>query len=46
MVRTRTRSPEELDRAEDDPVAVAVTIAVMVAETTWLQNIHLKENRA
>ena len=43
MVRTGIRSPEEVDGAEEDPAAVAVAIAVTVAETTWLQNIYLKE---
>ena len=42
MVRTGTRSPEELDGDEEHPTAVAVAIAVTVAETTQLQNIHLK----
>ena len=43
MVRTGTRSLEEEDGAKEDPVSVAVAIAVTVAETTRLQNIHLKE---
>ena len=43
MVRIGTRSPEEVDGAEEDPAAVAMVIAVTVAETTQLQNIHLKE---
>ena len=34
MVRTGTRSPEEVDRAKEDSAAVAVVIAVTVAETT------------
>ena len=34
MVRTGTRSPEEVDGAEEDPVVVAVAITVTVAETT------------
>ena len=44
MVRTGTRTPEEVDGAKA-PTAVAVAIAVTVAEleTTRLQNIHLKE---
>ena len=33
MVRTGTRSPEEVDGAEEHPTAVAVAIAVTVAET-------------
>ena len=32
MVRTGTRSPEEVDRAEEDPRAVAMAIAVTVAK--------------
>ena len=43
MVRTRTRSPEEMDGAKEDPAVVAGAIAMTVAETTRLQNIHLKE---
>ena len=34
MVRTVTRSPKEVDGAEEDPAAVAVVITVTVAETT------------
>ena len=45
MVRTGTRSPEEVDRAKEDPTAVAFVIAVTVAETTHLQSIHLKKNQ-
>ena len=33
MVRTGTRSSEEVDGAKKDPTAVAVMIAVTVAET-------------
>ena len=43
MVGTQTRTPEEVDRAEEPPTAVAMAIAVTVGGTTWLQNIHLKE---
>ena len=43
MIRTGTRSLEEVDGAEEDPTAMAVAIAVKVAETTWSKNIHLKE---
>ena len=43
MVRTGTRTPEEVNRAKEDPAAVAVAIAVTVTETTQLQNMHLKE---
>ena len=42
MVRTGTRSPEEVDGAEEDPVAVTVVIAVTVTKTPQSQNIHLK----
>ena len=42
MVRTGTRSPEEVDGAEEHPTPVAGAIAVTVAETTRSQNIHLK----
>ena len=45
MVRTGTRFPEEVDGDEEHPTAVAVAIVVMVTETTWSQNIHLKEKR-
>ena len=36
MIRTRTRSPERVDGAKEDPAAVAVVVAIseMVAETT------------
>ena len=34
MVRTGTRTPEEVDGAEEPPTAVAVAIAVTIAETT------------
>ena len=34
MVRTGTRSPKEDDRAKEDLIAVAVVIAVTVAQTT------------
>ena len=44
MVRIRTRTLEEVDRAEAT-AAEAVAIVVMIVETTWLQNIHLKENK-
>ena len=45
MVRTGTRSPEEVvgDEDEEDPAVVAVAIAVTVVETTQLQSIHSKE---
>ena len=33
MVRTTTRSPEEVDGAKEGPVAVAVEITVTVGET-------------
>ena len=43
MVKTGTRFPEEVDGAKEFPLAVAMANTVTVAETTWLQNIHLKE---
>ena len=44
MVRTGTRTPEEVDGAEA-PAVEAVVITVTIARTTRLQmNIHLKEN--
>ena len=43
MVRTGTRSPEDVEGAKEGPAAVAVAIAITVAETTWTQNMHLKE---
>ena len=44
MVRTGTRSPEEVDGAEA-PAAEAAAIAVTITETIKLQlNIHLKDN--
>ena len=42
MVRTEIRSLEKVDGAEENPAAMAVVIAVSVAETTRLQNMHLK----
>ena len=43
MVRTGTKSLEEVDGGKEHPTAVAVAIAVTVVETTWSQNIYLKE---
>ena len=43
MVRPGTKSPEKMDGTKKGAAAVALVIAVMVTETTWLQNIHLKE---
>ena len=42
MVRTDTRTPEEVDGAEA-PTAVAAAIAVTITETSRLQNILPKE---
>ena len=43
MIKIRTRSPEEVDRAKA-PVVEAAVITIAIAETTQLQiNIHLKE---
>ena len=41
MVRTGTRTSEEMDEAEI-LAAEAAAIAVKIAETTWLQNNYLK----
>ena len=38
VIQTRTKSLEEVDKAKE-----AGAIAVMVAETTQMLNIHLKE---
>ena len=43
MVRTGTRTLEEVDRAEAPTPAVAAAIAVTIAETSRLQNILSKE---
>ena len=43
MVRTRTITLEEVDGAEETPAAEAAAIAVTIAETSRLQNMHLKE---
>ena len=43
MVRTGTRSLEEVDRGEEDLTAVALAITVTVLETNQLQNIHSKK---
>ena len=42
MVRTRIRTPEELDGAKVLAAEVSA-IAVTIAETTRLQNMYLKE---
>ena len=42
MVRTGTRTPEEVDGAEA-PTTVATAIAVTIAETSQSQNIQSKE---
>ena len=34
MVRTRTRSPEEMDGAKKEPIEVAMAIIVTGTETT------------
>ena len=40
MVKTRTKSPEEVDGAKT-PAAEATAIAVMITEIIWLQiNIY------
>ena len=43
MVRTGTRTPEEVDGAKDPPTAVAAAIAVTIAGTSRSQNILSKE---
>ena len=42
VILTGTKSPEEVDRAKEAPVADATAVAVTIAETTQLLNIHLK----
>ena len=42
MVRSRTRFLEEVDEAKAS-VAEAMKIAVTITETSWLQNMYLKE---
>ena len=43
MVQTGTKSPEEVNEAEEALLAEAEAIAVTVTETTWLLiNIHWK----
>ena len=42
-VRTVTRTPKEVDGAKEPQTEVAAAIAVTIAETSRLQNIHLKE---
>ena len=43
MVRTGTKTLEKMDGAKEAPTAEAAAIAVTVAETRRLQNMHLKE---
>ena len=43
MVRTGTKTPNEVDGGEEVPAAKALAIAVMVMETRRLQSMHLKE---
>ena len=42
MVRTNTKFPEQVEGAKEVLQAKAAVIAVTVAETQQLQNIHLK----
>ena len=44
MSRTGNKTPEEVNGVKEVPPAEAAAIAVTVAETQWLQNMHLKEN--
>ena len=44
MFRTRTRTPEEVDRAKA-PEVEATVMAVTIAETTQVLYMHLKENK-
>ena len=44
MVRTRARSPVEVNGAKEDPAVVPVAITITIAKTTQLKNIHLKNN--
>ena len=43
MVKTSTRTPEEVDRSETPTPAVAAAIAVIIAETSQSQNTLSKE---
>ena len=43
MVRTGTKTPEEVDGAKKVPAVEAVAIAITFAETRRLQIMHLKE---
>ena len=43
MVRPETKTSEEVDGAKEIPLGEAMVIAVTVAETRQLQNMHLKE---
>ena len=38
-----TGTPGEVNGAEEPPTAVAAAIAITIAETSQLQNIHSKE---
>ena len=38
-----TETPREVDRTDEPPTALAVAIAVPIAETSQSQNIHSKE---
>ena len=44
MIRTGTRTPEEMDGNKDPSPAVAAAIAVTIAKTSQSQNIHSKGN--
>ena len=43
MVRTGTKSREEVDKGEEHTTTVTMAITITVTETIWLQNIHLKK---
>ena len=43
MVRTRAKTPEEVNKVKEVPPAEAAAIALTVAKTQQLQNMHLKE---
>ena len=42
VIPTGTKSPEDVDRAKEALVAEGAVVAVTIAETTQLLDIHLK----
>ena len=43
MIKTGTRTPKEVDRADTPTPSVALAIAVTIVETNQLQNILSKK---